>query len=131
MQKLEDLIAALEKSTDFGSRMAQDVMSACGIRYFETDFHRILKLVECGAQIDAAIALVERAMPGYGWDISSNTEFIKACLNPEFGKPIGKYPHWAAVSNIRSKKFEDGPTQALSLVIATLRAKLSQEKNNG
>ncbi|NTJ67582.1 hypothetical protein G6M50_06360 [Agrobacterium rhizogenes] len=128
MSRIEELISALEKATDLGSRVMQDIMFTCGIRYYDTAFYRILNLVECGAQIDAAIALVERVLPGYGWDVASNTAHIKACLDPEFGKPIGKHPHWAAVSNISSKKFEDGATPAIALCIAALKTKRSQEE---
>lgn len=76
--------------------------------------------------VDAAISLVERVLPGWGWVVESNTHHIKACLNPEFGDPVGKYPHWAAVSNTSSRKFEDAATPAIALVLATLRALQSQ-----
>jgi hypothetical protein len=76
--------------------------------------------------VDAAIALCERVLPEYGWDVASNTEHIKACLAPEFGEPIGKHPHWAAVSKTRSKQFEDGATPAIAICLATLRAKLEE-----
>ena len=75
------------------------------------------------ASIDAAIALAERVLPGWGWEIASNTNHIKNCLNPEYGKPIGKHPHWAVVANQSSRKFVDGATPAIALCIAILRAK--------
>lgn len=72
--------------------------------------------------VDEAIALCERVLPGWGWDVASNTDHIKRCLDPELGKPIGKHPHWAAVSNISRMKFEDAATPALALCLATLKA---------
>ena len=75
------------------------------------------------ASVDAAIALAERVLPGWGWEIASNTNHIKNCLNPEYGKPIGKHPHWAVVANQSSRKFVDGQTPAIALCIALLRAK--------
>ncbi len=75
------------------------------------------------ASVDAAIALAERVLPGWGWELASNTSHIKNCLNPEYGNPVGKHPHWAAVANQSSRKFVDGATPAIALLIALLRAK--------
>ena len=75
------------------------------------------------ASVDAVIALAARVLPGWGWEIASNTNHIKNCLNPEYGKPIGKHPHWAVVANQSSRKFVDGATPAIALLIALLRAK--------
>jgi hypothetical protein len=80
------------------------------------------------ASVDAAIALCERVLPEHGWELASKTSHILNCLNPEYGKPIGKYPHWAAVAKISSKKFEDGATPAIALCIAILKA--LQETSN-
>jgi hypothetical protein len=80
--------------------------------------------------VDAAIALCERVLPEYGWDLASKTSHILNCLNPEYGKPIGEYPHWAAVAKTSSKKFEDGATPAIALCIAILRAKLQGTNQN-
>ncbi|NTG73245.1 hypothetical protein G6M02_07865 [Agrobacterium rhizogenes] len=128
MQKLEELIAALEMADDLGTQIMQDIMFACGIRDYDTAFHRILKLVECGAQIDAAVALLGRVKPGWFWrggDV-----------------PVGKYERgeyqhgWAHISKTdasncdRDDEFTGwAATPVLALLIATLRA-LAQEKTN-
>lgn len=145
---LPDLIAALEKAE--GPSLQLDGMIWCAANKYEFVMwdgagcvyrdpaapkwdggikHAQASIVRpYSASIDAAVALVERVLPGYGWDLASNTSHIKACLDPEFGKPIGKHPHWAAVSNISSKKFEDGANPAVALCLATLRALSSQEQ---
>lgn len=90
------------------------------IRYF-TSTSRTAPLYT--GSLDAAIALAARVLPGWGWEIASNTNHIKNCLNPEYGNPVGKHPHWAAVANQSSRKFVDGATPAIALCIALLRAK--------
>ncbi|MGN6776941.1 hypothetical protein [Rhizobium sp.] len=127
MSKLEELIAELEKAGDLGSRVMQDVMFACGIRDYDTAFHRILKLVECGAQIDAAVALVNRVLPGWFWRGG----------NVPAGKyERGAYQHgWGHISKTdasncdRDDEFTGwAATPELALCIAVLRAKLAQEE---
>ena len=74
------------------------------------------------SSIDAAVSLATRVLPGWGWGVESKTHHIMACLNPEFGEPVGKHPHWAAISNVSTRTFEDAATPAMALVLATLRA---------
>ncbi|MGQ3213818.1 MAG: hypothetical protein ACT6U0_18750 [Shinella sp.] len=74
------------------------------------------------SSIDAAVSLAERVLPGWGWSVESKTHHIMACLNPEFGEPVGKHPHWAAISNLSSRTFEDAATPAMALLLATLRS---------
>lgn len=74
------------------------------------------------SSIDAAVALAERVLPGWGWSVESKTHHIMACLNPELGEPVGKHPHWAAISNLSSRTFEDAATPAIALLLAILRA---------
>ncbi len=149
MSSLEELIAELEKATGpsreidaqiwlfatpGATRRTSHVVSSTGawepydIDETRDETGRLIIVPSYTRSLDAAVALVNRVLPGFGWDVASNTSHIKACLNPEFGKPIGKHPHWAAVSDTSSKKFEDGATPALALCIATLRAKLAQEE---
>lgn len=82
------------------------------------------------SSIDAAVALAERVLPGWGWGIESNTHHIKACLNPEYGEPVCQHPHWAAVSNTSGRQFEDAASPAIALVLATLRALQQKGSSN-
>ncbi|WP_313031798.1 hypothetical protein [Brucella sp.] len=137
---MTDLITRLSKLT--GPRYTMDVAIALATDFWPKDRIQNIVYNEDGdpwvyftdgpdlplppaytASVDAAIALAERVLPGWGWEIASNTSHIKNCLNPEYGNPVGKHPHWAVVANQSSRKFVDGATPAIALLIALLRAK--------
>lgn len=61
------LVNKLERIDDFGTGIAQEVMAVCGIPDYETVFHRVLKLVECGASLEAVIALHRHLRPEWFW----------------------------------------------------------------
>ncbi|TWB61643.1 hypothetical protein FBZ98_101988 [Rhizobium sp. ERR 922] len=84
---LSTLLSKLERSKDFGTGLAQEIMSVCGIRDYETVFHRVLKLVECGATLDAAVALVNRLLPGWYWRCGQTSLFPKGWAFISEGHP--------------------------------------------
>lgn len=82
------------------------------------------------SSVDDAIWLSETLLPDFGWEVASKTAHIKACLNPEFGEPIGKYPHWGSVAKTTSRTYEDAATPALALLRSILVTLIASGKAN-
>ena len=136
MTTLPSLIKRLEESEGPSRELDVDIMNE--VAPFPTTGRRLFVWARTGGlvrdgvytddapeltgSVDAAIALAERVLPGWGWDVASNTPHIKACLDPDLGAPCAKYPHWAAVSNVSSHNFHDAATPAMALCVAILKA---------
>ena len=135
MQKIEELIAALEMaegpSQEFDWTIANLILGFLAMQpkkhpyegALAYDKDGILRLVpRYTASIDGAIALAKRVLPG--WRIRAEhgenysvTEFIRG---------------WGARKEVLGLATSERPDDHIALCIctATLRAKLSQEKNN-
>jgi hypothetical protein len=149
MQKLEELIAALEKATgpdrwldakiDAALRVGTVKMRGGGYEWAWSNFpvwaHHKQHQGMCGVQhangdlglvwdsdpftssIDAAVALVGRVLPGWVWGISALGDVLL-------------YERDDSPAAYRTKIKLDHPVPAIALCLATLRSKLTQEKNN-
>lgn len=141
MQKLEELIAALEKSTgpdreldtqiwllftDGATRRTTHVKSATNqwapydIDETRDETGKLIIVPAYTASIDAAVTLIARVLPNANcWGIDKDERGVEAHVQRN-GVATG---HWA--------QFAEHPTSpAIALCIAALRAKLSQENDN-
>jgi len=151
MQKLEELIAALEKADGPRRDLDADILEATGgCAHRETEYYCIEdgNDVDSGftckrchkdtygervptftASMDAALALLAIVKPGWFW---------RGGYVPAGKYERGEYQHgWGHISRTdasncdRDDEFTGwAATPALAILIATLRAKLSQENNN-
>ncbi|WP_271024895.1 hypothetical protein [Rhizobium sp. RCAM05973] len=138
MQKLEELIAALEKTegpdreldtqiwlltTEGATRATRHIESSTNAwPPYDIDETRnangaFVNPDKVTGSIDAAVALVERVLPGWVWGISALGDVLL-------------YERDDSPAAYRTKIKLDHPVPAIALCLATLRSKLSQEKNN-
>lgn len=125
MQKLEELIAALELAQ--GPSRELDA----GIDMLVSKWSHPRKAVHADIQeefvlptvphftssIDAAIALVERVLPGWRGSV-------------QFGKFHEVVNAYISADHDAADELASHAMPAIAVVLSTLRAKLSQEKNN-
>lgn len=140
-KQIADLITKLESATGpsreldgeihnglHGTQYLRSTASVTGFFTSETD-NGCPSVDHYTASIDAAVALVERVLPGWHWTISNN--------NRRFTDQEWKGP-WASISSDEFNNDISGhdddyfdafaPTPALALVIAALRALSPKEQ---
>ncbi|MDJ1632300.1 hypothetical protein [Rhizobium rhizogenes] len=162
MQKLEELIAALEKSVGPSRELDADITLSVIPEFSGWIKHPNLKndspswmygdlwpdhqqfhewLMRKGAalsvqakpftsSIDAAIALTERLLPGWSWTTSDRNRRIIAPKREDGPWGAVNSPAWWDEDESDEYFEAFASTPAIALVLSTLRAKLSQEKNN-
>ncbi|MEZ2220716.1 hypothetical protein [Rhizobium sp. RCC_161_2] len=139
MQKLEELIAALEsakgpsRELDFWLSVRVWEISEETDAALQVEADEIAIGGRCAAKpftssIDAAVALCERALPG--WRIENLCEWDAEILRDQGPWMCDLVQRRLEFFDRQSAKCSHAPTAALAILIATLRAKLSQEKNN-
>jgi hypothetical protein len=149
MQKIEELIAALETAdgpsreldaqiwllfTEGATRRTQHVVSATGawapydIDETRDSTGRLIIGPAYTSSIDAAVALVGRALPD--WRIENLCEWDAEILRDQGPWMCDLVQRRLEFFDRQSAKCSHAPTAALALIIALLKAKLSQEKNN-
>jgi hypothetical protein len=159
MQKLEELIAALESATgpsrwldakiDAAMRVGTVKMQSggyewawnnfpvwahhkqaqgmCGVQHSNGDLGLIWDSLPFTSSIDAAVALVERVLPG--WRIENLCEWDAEILRDQGPWMCDLVQRRLEFFDRQSAKCSHAPTAALALIIALLKAKLSQEKS--
>ncbi|NTG94215.1 hypothetical protein [Rhizobium rhizogenes] len=144
MQKLEELIAALENATGPNYALEVEIFKYVHPEY--ADYvqgrgglvhtndgcdQRVLSDVRPGnytASIDAAFSLANRMLPD--WRIENLCEWDAEILRDQGPWMCDLVQRRLEFFDRQSAKCSHAPTAALALLIATLRAKLHQEKNN-
>ncbi|MFJ6322315.1 MULTISPECIES: hypothetical protein [unclassified Rhizobium] len=141
MQKIEELIAALEKAEGPDRDLDADILEAIGeCAHRETEYYCIEdgndvdsgftckrchkdtygeRVAAFTASIDAAVALVERVLPDAFWVMSRGRLRIE--------EPLYAAQILFGLDEILGEA--EGNSLPIAICLATLRAKLSQEKN--
>ncbi|NTG48630.1 hypothetical protein G6M04_14650 [Agrobacterium rhizogenes] len=146
MQKLEELITALEMATGPNYALEVEIFKYLHPEY--ADYvqgrgglvhtndgcdQRVLSDVRPGnytSSIDAAIALTERLLPGWSWTTSDRNRRIIAPKREDGPWGAVNSPAWWDEDESDEYFEAFASTPAIALVLSTLRAKLSQEMNN-
>lgn len=119
---MRDLIERLEKAKGADRELDFAIASACGFDVRlegsnRTDQSKIFNAYDCNnkrisskftSSIDAAVALVERALPGWTWTLDSASSTATLWKDDEASEATHQVP---------------GATPAIALCIALLRAK--------
>jgi hypothetical protein len=148
MQKIEEVIAALENSTGPDHDLDADILEATGgCAHRETEYYCIEdgndydsgftckrchkdtygeRVPAFTASIDATLGLLERVLPG--WRIENLSEWDAEILRDQGPWMCDLVERRLEFFDRKSAKCSHAPTAALALVIATLRALSPKEQ---